>query len=364
VDAEGVCSACRAYEKRSETDWDARWREFEALCDRHRRDDGRWDCIVTVSSGKDSFHQVATMVEKMGMHPLLLSVDNWVWTETGQRNADLMSDLWGCDLIKLSLPRKTARVMLRKAFFKQLAPTYYFDAAVYAWPPRMAMALGIPLVVYGEDVNVQYGGKQSVEKLSAVDQWDNEVVREVPIEEWCSDGIEPKHLLNTCIPPTRDEMLAAGIEPIYLSYAEPWSGFKNREEARIRGWVDLDDTQEWDRVGHAEGFDQLDSRGYGVHYWLRQVKYGHNHMTDVFSMWIREGRISREYAVEQVLAEEWKCDPTMLGDFLRFTGMIETEFWATVHEWANRDLLDYIDGSWRLNAAAAKALREGGPVTK
>lgn len=31
-DAEGVCSACRHYEHRKLVDWDARWKEFEALC--------------------------------------------------------------------------------------------------------------------------------------------------------------------------------------------------------------------------------------------------------------------------------------------------------------------------------------------
>ena len=33
-DAEGVCSACRHYEHRKLVDWDARWKEFEALCDK------------------------------------------------------------------------------------------------------------------------------------------------------------------------------------------------------------------------------------------------------------------------------------------------------------------------------------------
>ena len=35
-DAEGVCSACRHYEHRKQVDWDARFKEFEALCDKYR----------------------------------------------------------------------------------------------------------------------------------------------------------------------------------------------------------------------------------------------------------------------------------------------------------------------------------------
>ena len=35
-DEQGVCSACRHYESRKNVDWNARWKEFEALCDKYR----------------------------------------------------------------------------------------------------------------------------------------------------------------------------------------------------------------------------------------------------------------------------------------------------------------------------------------
>ena len=34
-DENGVCSACNHYENRKNVDWDARWKEFEALCDKY-----------------------------------------------------------------------------------------------------------------------------------------------------------------------------------------------------------------------------------------------------------------------------------------------------------------------------------------
>ena len=36
-DSEGVCSACRHYENRKNVDWDARFKEFEAYCNKYRR---------------------------------------------------------------------------------------------------------------------------------------------------------------------------------------------------------------------------------------------------------------------------------------------------------------------------------------
>ena len=47
-DAEGVCSACRHYENRKNVDWDARFKEFEAYCDKYRgmNGPGGYDCAV------------------------------------------------------------------------------------------------------------------------------------------------------------------------------------------------------------------------------------------------------------------------------------------------------------------------------
>ena len=53
-DAEGVCSACRHYEHRSQVDWNARWEEFKALCDKYRgmNGPGGYDCAVAATTAR------------------------------------------------------------------------------------------------------------------------------------------------------------------------------------------------------------------------------------------------------------------------------------------------------------------------
>ena len=50
-DSEGVCSACRHYENRKNVDWDARFKEFEAYCNKYRgmNGPGGYDCAVALS---------------------------------------------------------------------------------------------------------------------------------------------------------------------------------------------------------------------------------------------------------------------------------------------------------------------------
>ena len=88
-DAEGVCSACRHYENRKNVDWDARFKEFEAYCDKYRgmNGPGGYDCAVAVSGGKDSHFQVWMLKEVMHMNPILFSVeDNFPMTQAGVHN--------------------------------------------------------------------------------------------------------------------------------------------------------------------------------------------------------------------------------------------------------------------------------------
>jgi hypothetical protein len=47
LDDEGICNACRSYERRKEIDWDVRREELLKVLERYRRPDGsHWDCIV------------------------------------------------------------------------------------------------------------------------------------------------------------------------------------------------------------------------------------------------------------------------------------------------------------------------------
>ena len=94
-DAEGVCSACRHYENRKNVDWDARFKEFEAYCDKYRgmNGPGGYDCAVAVSGGKDSHFQVWMLKEVMHMNPILFSVeDNFPMTQAGIHNLKNISE--------------------------------------------------------------------------------------------------------------------------------------------------------------------------------------------------------------------------------------------------------------------------------
>jgi len=61
---DNVCDACKvAEEKKSAIDWSERERELKELCDKYRKSDGSYDCLVPGSGGKDSFYQAHILYE-------------------------------------------------------------------------------------------------------------------------------------------------------------------------------------------------------------------------------------------------------------------------------------------------------------
>jgi N-acetyl sugar amidotransferase len=347
-DDEGVCYPCRNYEKRKTVDWGKRWQELEKLAAKYRGSNGNfYDCIITVSAGKDSYYQTHIFKEKLKMNPLLVSVDNLSWTQTGRHNFSNMLTTFGVDAHIISLNPQVCKKIFRKALEKLGSPTWYFDRAIYTYPLQVAIKLNIPLIVYGENTNYEYGGPLYEETYSSIDQINNDVVKPVPWDFFLDDELTMKDL-NPGVLPGKKEIAKAKLEPIYLSYFLPWDGYENFKWAQTRGFKSLDDTGEWKREGFLEQYGQIDTIGYLTHSWFKFPKYGHNLVTDVASLYIRAGRMTRAEAVKLVNEEDYKLDRKMLKDFLDFTEYKEEDFWKVVEKFANKDIVEKRNGVWRL----------------
>ena len=345
VFTEGVCDGCRSFANQKTVDWSLRFNKLKELCNKYRGCNGNgYDCAIAVSGGKDSHFQVYYMKEVMKMNPVLLSVGNIDWTETGRKNIENISETFGCDIIMFHLNRKAAKIMFRKAFEKIGSPAWYFDACAYAFPFKMAMNLGLKLLVYGEDVNYTYGGKQNQEKASGLEMASNDVVK--PLwDEWFEDGQISEKDLEAAKMPTVEECKKAELEVMYLSYFVPWDTHHNYEVARKWGFKHLD--HEYLREGTIENYNQIDSIGYLLGQYLKYPKYGHASVTEMASRWIRSGLKNREEMIPFVKEKDRKLDQGIIEKFCEFTKMSPREFWKTMDKWYNTDLFEQDrDGIW------------------
>jgi N-acetyl sugar amidotransferase len=328
-------------------DWAARWAEFEALCNKYRgcNGPGGYDCAVAASGGKDSHFQVYILKEKMGMNPILFSVeDNFPMTEAGKHNLKNISEAFGCTIISCKPNIKAQKVLMRHMFEKYGKPTWFLDRLIYTFPLHMAVKFNTPLLCYGENVSFEYGGNADEETYSARGQIENGVAVGMPREDILINGVTEQDLSLTAAPAPDD---LAKLDPFYLSYFLPWNSLQNVELSKSRGFHDL--THEWERTHHYEQFDQIDSRAYLVHSWLKYPKFGHGAATDYTARYIRYGLLNREEAVEIIKRRDGNLDPLCVRDFCEFCGYSEAEFWQIIDGHFNKDLFEKdAFGRWAL----------------
>ncbi|MCP3932988.1 MAG: N-acetyl sugar amidotransferase [Bacteroidetes bacterium] len=345
-DEEAICQACHNYDTRAKVDWKARHKELEKLCDEYRRDDGYYDCVIPVSGGKDSHYQVYTMKIKMGMNPLLITIgDPFTATQAGMDNFKNLGETFGCDHIAFYINPDLFRRVTRIGFEESLNPLMFIETVINTLPVKMALQFKIPLIIYGEDGEFEYG---------STTQWTNDALawtmrlfenNTINVNYWLDRGISLKDL-NPIIAPSKEDFDSFQLRSIFMSYYEPWSSVSHLEIAKRYGFRDL--AHEWKREGCIEDFEQIDSIAYLVHLWLKYPKFGFQRASDIASRRIREGLLSKQEAKSLIKNYDQNLDRRAMDDFNNFLGYTPKQFWKFVDKFWNQELFENKDGAWVL----------------
>ena len=267
----GVCSACRAVEKKHAIDWENRKKKLEDLCNEIRgKNRNGYDCIVPVSGGKDSFTQAYTMSKVYKLRVLCVVVMAHIQTKEGIENLNILVEKLDVDLHKISRPSTLAKVR-RKAFLDVGNPNYAEHRIVFSAVARAAYFYNVPLVVWGEDIGVEFGGnvtERSEKEGSASDLINNDLFREVGFEELV-DGVVDENELFFYQYPRRETIAQKHIKSIYLGYYQWWDGIKHYHLAKSYGFKAR---EEGPLPGNYLPFDNIDEKLCEVHSWLKFIK--------------------------------------------------------------------------------------------
>jgi N-acetyl sugar amidotransferase len=344
-DENGVCQACLNYEKRASIDWDSRKKELEKICDQHRRDDGKYDCVIPVSGGKDSHFLVYIMKEKMGMNPLLITVgDPFTKTKAGTHNFNNLSNAFNCDHILFNVSPVVFRKATKMDFEERGEPLKFIESAIYLTPIKLATNLGISLIVYGENSSYEYGTAKEESLFACIDDIMN-MFEKTDYNFWLQRGLLPKEI-NAIMPISASVIEEVNPNGIYMSYFYPWSSVTHLEIAKRYGFKGL--THEWKREGYIEDFEQIDSKAYLFHLWMKYPKFGFQRCSDIASRRVREGLMDLPEAIEAIRKNDHKLDRECLDDFNAFMGYSSIEFWNVVEKFWNRDIFEKKDDVWKM----------------
>ena len=289
-DEQGVCSACRAFDKRKEIDWNAREGDLLRILETTSRNGSGYGCIVPSSGGKDSHWQVLKLID-LGVKPLVVTATTCHLTDIGRKNIDNLSQY--ATTIEVTLNR-TTRAKLNRTGLERVGDISWPEhVSIFTTPFKVACDTGIPLIFYGECPQEAYGGPPGTDEA-----------REMTVR-WTQEfggflGLRPSDLVDEVGDMSDYEMPdVKNVTAYFLGQFYEWDSRRNWERACAAGMRSaLPTPRNW------WPGENLDNGQCGLHDWLMQKKFGYGRATAQISVDIRAGIISRSDALKEVERRE------------------------------------------------------------
>jgi len=158
-DENGICNYCHGYIQRK---LGSRREEFLEILEKFRRKDGKPDCLVPFSGGRDSSFGLHYIVRELGMHPITYTYDWGMVTDLARRNIARLCGKLGIEniIVSADIHQKRRNIRLN----------------VEAWLKNPKLGL-IPLFMAGDKQFFYYVNK--IKKQTGI-----------PLDIWCTNYLE------------------------------------------------------------------------------------------------------------------------------------------------------------------------------
>ncbi len=342
------CNACQWKREKETIDWSIRKNELSKLLDIHRSKNGEFDCIVPVSGGKDGSYVAYNLKHNYGMNPLCITVTPPLQLELGKKNLEnfINSDY---TVLSINTNPSTMKYLNKRGLCDIGFPYYGWLVAIQTIPVRFAIKLGIDLIFYGEDGEVEYGGSTETAKdpIYGVDY-----MKKVYLEN--STYGSYKKILDD----TKDEGFkdldffkfpdfekTSNLKITHWSYFENWDPYRNYIFAKEHCGLE---EAESNNLGTFTNFAQNDQAFYALHTYLMFLKYGFGRANQDACIEIRRGAMSRDQAINLVRLYDGHKPNEYKELYLEYFEMTESDFEKVLDKWANKDVLSKESGEWKL----------------
>jgi N-acetyl sugar amidotransferase len=352
-DKDDVCEGCLACEqKTSGIDWVKREESLLKLLDKYRRKDGRYDCVVPGSGGKDSAMTLHLLKYKYGMNPLFVTWSPIIYTEYGLKNFNNLIDVGGFDNISFNRNGKVLKTLTRLSIENLLHPFQTFIIGQKNVAPKVALQYDIPLIFYGEN-QAEYGNPISDNDTSLMDKSfytykniDDLFLAGVSVPELREKyNLDYKDLM-TYLPPTpNDYKNGPKIAFHYLGYYVKWipqeayyyavenTGFKARP---------------YRSQGTYSKYSSIDDRIDDLHYYTTFIKFGIGRATYDACQEIRNNHIIRDEGKALVGRYDGEFPDKYFDEIMEYLGMEADNFHDLCNEFRSPHLWKKVNGEWKL----------------
>jgi len=342
---DGICSGCVGHNaKQNVIDWDARLRDWEQVVERAKERSRGYDCLIPVSGGKDSTWQVVKCLE-YGLNPLAVTWKTPGRTELGQRNLDNLVRL-GVDHVDYQINPKVERKFMYQSLVRFGSTAVPMHMALFSIPLKLAVRYEIPLVIWGENAALEYGGTDEDRfgyRLNS--EWIRKygVVHGTTAQDWISPELTAKELTPYFVP-TDEELSQAGVDAVFLGCYFSWDP---EESLRVATEHGFQSREEGPRTGYWNYAD-LDDDFISLHHFLKWHKFGMTRTWDNLSVEIRNGRLTRDEAISVLRARGDETPHEDIEKFCAFAGITKAHFFDVIERYRNPQLWTRRAGAWEI----------------
>jgi N-acetyl sugar amidotransferase len=354
---DGVCDACRYLEKKNEIDWTQREKELIDLCNKYRKTDGSFDCIVPGSGGKDSVYAAHLLKYKYNMNPLTITWPPNLPTKIGKSNFNSWLESGFANYSYF--PNQEVHKKLTQLAFKELVhPFQPFILGQKNVAPKLSSLFNIPLVFYGENESEYGNAIENNEKptrdrsyysaeniLSDVFISGHNAVDLMEQYNWKLSDIE------AYLPVDPHKLEETGTEVHYLGYYVKW----HPQEVYYYCAENADFKVNYHRTeGSFSKYNSLDDKIDWLHWYTYHAKFGIGRATFDAAQEIRNGDITRDEGIALVNRFDGEYPNMYLKDFLNYLEVSKEEFDDVINNSRPGHLWRFDGQKWILKKSIAK----------
>lgn len=344
LDEHGICNACRSHQSRPQIDWDERESQFRDVVKLAKEKSAGYDCLVPVSGGKDSTWQIIKCLEH-GLNPLAVTWRTPGRTEIGQHNLDCLINI-GVDHIDYQVNPVVERRFVYQSFKKFGSTAIPMHMALFNIPLKIASRFRIPLVIWGENSAFEYGGDQEARQGFQLDEkWLRKygVTHGTTARDWVNDDLTRRDL-TPYFGPDDSELQQNGVLAVFLGYYFAWDPETSLNAARSHGFRSRAEGPKTGFYNYAD----IDDDFISIHHYLKWFKFGFTRLFDNLSLEIRNGRMTRETAIETLKKYGPQTPYDDIERLCEFLKIPVNHFWELCETFRNHDVWSKTDGVWQI----------------
>lgn len=344
----GQCNACQWMEEKKSIDWAPRQRELQSLLNKYRSsNEDSYDCLVPVSGGKDGSYVAYSLKHKYGMNPLTVTVRPALSLAIGDENLTNFINS-GYNHIHISPNSNVMQKLNKLGFVEQGFPYYGWLIALDTAIIQTAINFKVPLIFWGEDGEVEYGGSTE-SKSNPI--FDIEYMKKIYLSGGY-DSIFQTALADPEIDsgdlafwrfPSDEQVKNHDLAFTHWGRFEDWDSYRNYVVAKEHcGLKEKDEGT----AGTFTNFSQNDQALYSLHAYMMYLKFGFGRATQDAGIEIRRGAMTRNQALNLVKAYDGQYPYEFIDMYLDYYKMTKAEFDEVLDSYANKLLFKKVDGIW------------------